>query len=57
MTNFSTRKMLLGTEGAGSSPASVAVTPAAHSAGAGATTEISPPQTEGARTKATSASF
>ena len=45
------------TDGAGSCLASVAVTRAAHSAGAGATTEISPSQTEGAATKATSVSF
>ena len=41
MTNFSTRKILVGTDGAGSCSARVAVTRAAHSAGAGATTEIS----------------
>ncbi|MCJ7753639.1 MAG: ABC transporter permease subunit, partial [Thermoanaerobaculales bacterium] len=46
----------IGTEGAGSSLASDAVTCAAHSAGAGATTEISPAAIEGAKTKATSAS-
>ncbi len=40
MTNFSTRKILVGTDGAGSCLARVAVTRAAHSAGAGATTEI-----------------
>ena len=57
VTNFSTRNILVGTEGAGSCLARVAVTRAAHSAGAGATTEISPANIEGAMTKATSASF
>jgi hypothetical protein len=57
MTNVSTRKILVGTEGAGSFWASVAVTRAAHFAGAGATTDIAPSQTEGATTNATSISF
>src|SRR5690349_2901683 len=57
ITNFSTRKIFDGTEGGGSCVASVDVTRAAHAAGAGATEEISPWQTEGAATKATSDSF
>jgi hypothetical protein len=56
---FSTRArpLLVGTDGAGSCLASVAVTRVAHSAGAGTTTEISPARIDGAMTKATSASF
>ena len=47
----------VGTDGGGSCLASFVVTWAAQSAGAGATTEISSSATEGAATKATSASF
>ncbi|MGA7162353.1 MAG: hypothetical protein WBX37_00120, partial [Pseudolabrys sp.] len=57
MRNFSTRKILVGTEGAGSFWARVAVTRAAHFEGAEATTDIAPSQTEGATTNATSVSF
>jgi hypothetical protein len=57
MANLSTRKIRPGTDGGGSRSARVAVTRAAHSAGAGATTEIFPSHTEGAATKAISISF
>ena len=46
-----------GTDGSGSCAASLAVTRAAHAAGADATSEISVSETEGAATKATKASF
>src|ERR1700726_562629 len=57
ITKFSTRKILVGIDGAGTCPASVAVTRAVHSAGAGLTFEIAPSEMEGATTKATSVSF
>jgi hypothetical protein len=57
MTNFSRRKILVGIDGAGTCLASIAVTRAAHSAGAEAATGIRPLPTEGAAIKATSVSF
>jgi hypothetical protein len=57
MTNFSTRKILVGIDDGGSCLARTAFTLAAQSVGAGATGEISPWLTEGAATKATSVSF
>ena len=57
MTNLSTRKILVGTAGAGSWLASVALTRLAHAGGAGAATEIGSRETDGAATKATSSWF